>query len=102
MSQGRDRDEARRNLLEAVQIQLEEMAQLGTLDEYLSECGYVHETDVITSHIELQDDGKTVAGRVQSPGSGPGVLRGVDWRQRREASSRTRSRWLHTVRGVKA
>ena len=53
VSQGMDRDEARRNLLEAVHIQLEEMAELGTLDDYLSECGYVHENDVITPHIEM-------------------------------------------------
>ena len=53
VSQGIDRDEARRNLLEAVQIQLEEMAELGTLDEYLSECGYVRENDVITPHFEM-------------------------------------------------
>ena len=32
VSQGMDRDEARRNLLETVHIQLEEMAELGTLD----------------------------------------------------------------------
>ena len=43
VSEGGDPAEARRNLLEVVEIQLEEMTELGTLDEYLSECGYVHE-----------------------------------------------------------
>ena len=53
VSQGTDRDEARRNLLEAMEIQLEEMGELGTLDEYLSECGYVHQNCVLTPHTEM-------------------------------------------------
>ena len=40
-------------LLEVVEIQLEEMTELGTLDEYLSECGYVHEGGAIVPHIEM-------------------------------------------------
>jgi predicted RNase H-like HicB family nuclease len=35
VSQGRTADEARANLLEVVQIQFEEMRELGTLDDYL-------------------------------------------------------------------
>ena len=35
------------------QIQLEEMAELGTLNDYLGECGYVHENNVFTPHIEM-------------------------------------------------
>ena len=53
VSQGRDRDEARSNLLEVVEIQLEEMGELGTLDDYLSECGYVHEEERFVPHIEM-------------------------------------------------
>ena len=52
VSQGGDPEEARRNLLEVVEIQLEEMTELGTLDEYLSECGYVHEGGAIVPHTE--------------------------------------------------
>ena len=29
------------------------MTELGTLDEYLSECGYVHEGGAIVPHIEM-------------------------------------------------
>ena len=40
VSQGKTPEEAKRNLLEAVEIQFEEMKEMGTLDEYLQECGY--------------------------------------------------------------
>jgi len=40
ISLGRTRDEARSNLLEVIGIQLEEMRELDSLDEYLAECGY--------------------------------------------------------------
>lgn len=39
VSQGRSAEEAKRNLLEVVQIQFEEMKEMGTLDEYLQEGG---------------------------------------------------------------
>ena len=38
ISQGASREEARKNLLEVIQIQFEEMEEAGTLDEYLAEC----------------------------------------------------------------
>ena len=41
VSQGPSPEEARRNLLELIQIQFEEMRALGTLEDYLLECGYV-------------------------------------------------------------
>jgi predicted RNase H-like HicB family nuclease len=41
ISQGRTIEEARKNLLEVVRIQFEEMREMGTLEEYLSECGFV-------------------------------------------------------------
>jgi predicted RNase H-like HicB family nuclease len=40
VSQGKSPDEAKRNLLEVVEIQFEEMNVMGTLHEYLQECGY--------------------------------------------------------------
>ena len=40
VSQGRTRDEAKHNLMEVIEIQFEEMSEMGTLDEYLEECGY--------------------------------------------------------------
>ena len=53
VAQGRDREEARRNLLEVVEIQLEEMAAQGTLDDYLAECGFTQESDGVAPGIEL-------------------------------------------------
>jgi predicted RNase H-like HicB family nuclease len=38
VSQGLTQSEARRNLLELIQIQFEEMTALGTLEDYLLEC----------------------------------------------------------------
>ncbi|MDA3894902.1 MAG: hypothetical protein PF482_02005 [Desulfobacteraceae bacterium] len=40
VSQGKNRDEAQKNLMEVIEIQFEEMTRMGTLDEYLEECGY--------------------------------------------------------------
>ena len=43
VTQGRTADEAKKNLFEVIEIQFEEMNKLGTLEDYLKECGY--ETD---------------------------------------------------------
>ena len=40
VSQGRTLEEAKKNLLEVIEIQFEEMKNLGTLSDYLEECGY--------------------------------------------------------------
>ena len=40
ISQGKTRDDARKNLLEVIQIQIEEMKKMGTLNDYMAECGY--------------------------------------------------------------
>ena len=40
VSQGKNPEEAKQNLLEVVEIQFEEMNEMGTLEEYLQECGY--------------------------------------------------------------
>jgi len=53
VSQGETAEEAKRNLLEVIQIQLKEMAALGTLDDYLLECGYVREKGSFTSQSEM-------------------------------------------------
>ena len=47
ISQGKTREEAKNNLLEVIQIQFEEMSQIGTLDEYLTECGYEKQNNKI-------------------------------------------------------
>ncbi|HDH06459.1 MAG TPA: hypothetical protein ENH01_12275 [Nitrospirae bacterium] len=41
IAQGRTIEEAKANLDEVVKIQFAEMKEMGTLDDYLSECGYV-------------------------------------------------------------
>ena len=40
VSCGRDIDEARKNLLEVIEIQLEETVKLGTLETFLEDAGY--------------------------------------------------------------
>ena len=40
VTQGRTADEAKKNLFEVIEIQFEEMTKLGTLEDYLKECGY--------------------------------------------------------------
>jgi hypothetical protein len=47
ISQGKTREEAKNNLLEVIQIQFEEMSQIGALDEYLAECGYEKQNNKI-------------------------------------------------------
>jgi len=45
-------EEAKRNLPEAVRIRTEEMAALGTLDDYPAECGYLREGIPTTATTE--------------------------------------------------
>ncbi len=40
ITQGNTIEEAKKNLLELIEIQFEEMKKLGTLKEYLEECGF--------------------------------------------------------------
>ena len=40
ISQGKTWDEAKKNLLEVIRIQIKEMKELKTLEDYLLECGY--------------------------------------------------------------
>ena len=53
VSQGESPEEAKRNLLEVVEIQFEEMREMGTLDEYLQECGYKFENGLATPMSEM-------------------------------------------------
>ncbi len=53
VSQGETPEEAKRNLLEVVEIQFEEMTEMGTLDEYLQECGYKFENDIAIPMSEM-------------------------------------------------
>ena len=53
VAQGRTADEARQNLLEVVQIQFSEMRELGTLQDYLAECGYSVEDGSLTPQLEF-------------------------------------------------
>ena len=40
ISQGRTREEAKKNLLEVARIQFREIKEMGTLEDYLLECGF--------------------------------------------------------------
>ncbi len=53
ISQGKTREEAKRNLLEVIQIQFEEMAELDSLYEYLAECGYERKNETFIPEIEM-------------------------------------------------
>ena len=53
VSQGKNREEARTHLMEVIQIQFEEMMEMGTLDDYLAECGYVREDGTLISQNEM-------------------------------------------------
>jgi len=49
---GHTAEEAKKNLREVIEIQLEETAKLGTLEDFLAEAGYVVEEEVLkTSKI---------------------------------------------------
>ena len=54
ISQGRTPEEARKNLLEVIGIQFEEMKNIGTLDEYVQECGFDTNGEEITPQIEIR------------------------------------------------
>jgi len=53
VSQGSTPGEARRNLLEVIQIQFEEMGALGTLGDYLAECGYAKDNGTLVPQSEM-------------------------------------------------
>ncbi len=53
ISQGKTRDDARKNLLEVIQIQIEEMKKMGTLNDYMAECGYERNDGNVFSLSEM-------------------------------------------------
>ena len=53
VSQGATQAEARRNLFEVIQIQIEEMNALGTLEDYLLECDYSRENGILVPQSEM-------------------------------------------------
>ena len=53
VSQGKTPEEAKRNLLEVIEIQFEEMNEMGTSHEYLQECGYRFESGNAIPMIEM-------------------------------------------------
>jgi len=54
VTQGRTPEEAKKNLMEVISIQFEEMARDGVLEEYLEECGYTRELSFTPELIALE------------------------------------------------
>ena len=53
LAQGDTLEQAKKNLIEVVEIQLTEMKELGTLDEFLLEAGYKSQDDIVESENEI-------------------------------------------------
>lgn len=53
VAQGSSLEEAKRNLLEVIEIQFEEMRELGTFDEFLLEAGYRSGDEIAESEKEI-------------------------------------------------
>lgn len=53
IAQGRTIEEAKENLNEVVRIQFTEMREMGTLGDYLAECGFLIKDDVIEPDIDI-------------------------------------------------
>ncbi|NVM21497.1 MAG: hypothetical protein HWN68_06930 [Desulfobacterales bacterium] len=53
VSQGKTREEAKKNLIEVINIQFHEMQEMGTLHEYLSECGFELKNDTLFPKNEM-------------------------------------------------
>ena len=60
VSQGKTFEEAKKNLVEVIKIQFEEMSEMGTLEEHLSECGFILEGDQIIPRREIMGFEKSV------------------------------------------
>jgi predicted RNase H-like HicB family nuclease len=52
LAQGYSLDEARKNLYEVIEIQFEEMKELGTLNQFLEDKGYKFLDDTIVSNFD--------------------------------------------------
>jgi predicted RNase H-like HicB family nuclease len=53
IAQGRTIEEAKKNLNEVITIQLAEMKEMGTLEDYMAECGFVIKGDSIEPENEI-------------------------------------------------
>jgi predicted RNase H-like HicB family nuclease len=53
IAQGKTIEEAKENLIEVVSIQIAEMREMGTLEEYLAECGFTIKGDTIVPENEI-------------------------------------------------
>ena len=53
IAQGRTMEEAKANLIEVIRIQFHEMKEMGTLDEYLAECGFIVKDDTAEAENEM-------------------------------------------------
>ncbi len=54
VAQGKTIEEAKKNLNEIVHIQFAEMREMGTLEDYLAECGFIIKGDTDTSPVLLE------------------------------------------------
>ncbi len=53
IAQGRTIEEAKKNLNEVISIQLTEMKDMGTLEDYMAECGFIIKGDTIEPENEI-------------------------------------------------
>jgi predicted RNase H-like HicB family nuclease len=53
ISQGKTYEEAKKNILEVIKIQFSEMKEMGTLNDYLLECGFETKNDDIIPRAEM-------------------------------------------------
>jgi predicted RNase H-like HicB family nuclease len=60
ISQGMTQEEAKRNLLEVVKIQFTEMKEMGTIEDYLLECGFETKDNDIIPRTEMVGFEKSV------------------------------------------
>jgi predicted RNase H-like HicB family nuclease len=60
VSQGKTFEEAKKNLLEVIKIQFDEMKEMGTLEDYLAECGFIAKGGQILPQKEIVGFEKSV------------------------------------------
>ena len=53
VAQGDTIEEARTNLAEVIRIQFAEMKEMGTLEDYLAECGFIIKDDTVEPENEI-------------------------------------------------
>ncbi len=53
IAQGKTAEEAKSNLFEAIKIQFHEMEEMGTLNDYLTECGFKVKDNTIAPMNEI-------------------------------------------------